>query len=399
MKSMQPERHTGFDLPAPDEASAAHSRRVAEYICQRIKEEGGSISFAEFMQHALYAPGLGYYVSGTTKFGRDGDFITAPEISPLFGQVLAKQAAAVLEQVDDGQIFELGAGSGVLAATILRKLSMLNALPDRYYILEVSADLRQRQAEYLSTEVPDLAARVEWLPELPVDFPGVIVANEVADALPVERFTMDGGQPKQIRVAVENGEFQWHQGDAPDLLGKAVDGIEKKIGRQFPDNYQSEICLALTPWINDLVNCLREGLIFLFDYGVTCREYYAPDRSEGWIRCHFRHHAHNNPLILPGIQDLTAWVDFSALADAAVDNGAEIAGYVSQAYFLINGGLQEELADFTSLPVAEQLELSRQTKLLTLPGEMGENFKCIGLSRGDIAPPVAFHESDRTHML
>lgn len=276
---------------------------------------------------------------------------------------------------------------------------MLNALPDRYYILEVSADLRQRQAEYLSTEVPDLAARVEWLPELPVDFPGVIVANEVADALPVERFTMDGGQPKQIRVAVENGEFQWHQGDAPDLLGKAVDGIEKKIGRQFPDNYQSEICLALTPWINDLVNCLREGLIFLFDYGVTCREYYAPDRSEGWIRCHFRHHAHNNPLILPGIQDLTAWVDFSALADAAVDNGAEIAGYVSQAYFLINGGLQEELADFTSLPVAEQLELSRQTKLLTLPGEMGENFKCIGLSRGDIAPPVAFHESDRTHML
>lgn len=276
---------------------------------------------------------------------------------------------------------------------------MLNALPDRYYILEVSADLRQRQEEYLGTEVPDLAARVEWLPELPVDFPGVIVANEVADALPVERFTMDGGQPKQIRVAVENGEFQWHQGDAPDLLGEAVDGIVKKIGRQFPDNYQSEICLALAPWINDLVNCLREGLIFLFDYGVTCREYYAPDRSEGWIRCHFRHHAHNNPLILPGIQDLTAWVDFSALADASVDSGGEIAGYVSQAHFLLNGGLQEELADFTSLPVAEQLELSRQTKLLTLPGEMGENFKCIGLGRGDIAPPVAFQESDRTHML
>ena len=396
---MQPGRHTGFDLPAPDERCAAHSRRVAAYICQRIKEEGGSISFAEFMQHALYAPGLGYYVSGTTKFGHDGDFITAPEISPLFGQVLARQAAAVLEQVDDGQIFELGAGSGVLAATILRKLAMLNALPDRYYILEVSADLRQRQEEYLGTEVPDLAARVEWLPELPVDFPGVIVANEVADALPVERFTMDGGQPKQIRVAVENGKFQWHQGDAPDLLGEAVDGIEKKIGRRFPDNYQSEICLALAPWIKDLVNCLREGLIFLFDYGVTCREYYAPERSEGWIRCHFRHHAHSNPLILPGIQDLTAWVDFSALADASVDSGGEIAGYVSQAHFLLNGGLQEELADFTSLPVAEQLELSRQTKLLTLPGEMGENFKCIGLSRGDIAPPVAFHESDRTHML
>ena len=396
---MQPERHTGFELPAPDAQSAAHSRRVAEHICQCINEAGGSISFAEFMQHALYAPGLGYYVSGTTKFGSDGDFITAPEISPLFGRVLARQAAAVLEQVDDGQIFELGAGSGVLAATILRKLSLLNALPDRYYILEVSADLEQRQKEYLSSEVPDLVARVEWLSELPGDFSGVIVANEVADALPVERFTMDGGQPKQIRVAVENGEFQWHQGDAPDLLGEAVDGIEKKIGRQFPDNYQSEICLALAPWINDLVKSLSEGLIFLFDYGVTCREYYAPDRAEGWIRCHFRHHAHSNPLILPGIQDLTAWVDFSALADAAVDSGAEIAGYVSQAHFLMNGGLQEELADFTSLAVAEQLELSRQTKLLTLPGEMGENFKCIGLSRGDIAPPAALRESDRTHML
>ena len=396
---MQPERHTGFELPAPDEQSVAHSRRVAEHICQCINEAGGSISFAEFMQHALYAPGLGYYVSGTTKFGSDGDFITAPEISPLFGRVLARQAAAVLEQVDDGQIFELGAGSGVLAATILRKLSLLNALPDRYYILEVSADLEQRQKEYLSSEVPDLVARVEWLSELPDDFSGVIVANEVADALPVERFTMDRSLPRQIRVSVENGKFQWHQGEVPELLGKAIDGIEKKIGRQFTDNYQSEICLALTPWINDLVKSLSEGLIFLFDYGVTCREYYAPDRAEGWIRCHFRHHAHSNPLILPGIQDLTAWVDFSALADAAVDSGAEIAGYVSQAHFLINGGLQEELADFTSLPVAEQLELSRQTKLLTLPGEMGENFKCIGLSRGDIAPPAALRESDRTHML
>ena len=396
---MQPVRHTGLELPAPDEESAAHSHRVAQHICQRIKEEGGSISFAEFMQHALYAPALGYYVSGTTKFGADGDFVTAPEISPLFGQVLARQAAAVLEQFDDRQIFELGAGSGVLAATMLRKLSTLNALPDRYRILEVSADLKARQQEYLRSEVPDLAACVEWLPQLPNDFSGVIIANEVADALPVERFTKAGGVVKQIRVAVENGKFQWQQEDAPELLVKAVENIEREIGRQFPDNYQSEICLALPLWINDLVNCLREGLIFLFDYGVTRREYYAPDRHDGWLRCHFRHHAHDNPLILPGIQDLTAWVDFSALADAAVDSGAEIAGLVSQAHFLVNAGLPQELADFTSLPVAEQLELSRQTKLLTLPGEMGENFKCIGLSRGDITTPAAFREFDRSHML
>ena len=396
---MQPERHTGLELPQPDETSAAHSRRVAEHICQHISEDGGSISFAEFMQHALYAPGLGYYVSGATKFGADGDFVTAPEISPLFGQVLARQIAAVLQQVDDRQIFELGAGSGVLAASILRKLSMLNALPDRYYILEVSAELQQRQQEYLSSEVPDLAARVEWLSELPGEFSGVIVANEVADALPVERFTKTGGLLKQFRVAVENGSFQWRLDEAPDILAKAVHNIEKNIGRQFPDDYQSEISLALAPWIDDLVSGLREGFIFLFDYGVTCREYYAPDRHEGWLRCHFRHRAHGNPLIFSGIQDLTAWVDFSAIAGAAVDSGAEVAGFVSQAHFLINGGLQEELAEFTCLPVAEQLELSRQTKLLTLPGEMGENFKCIGLSRGDIKPPSAFHDADRTHML
>ena len=396
---MQPERHTGLELPAADDASAAHSSRVAEYICQRIKEEGGSISFAEFMQHALYAPGLGYYVSGTAKFGGAGDFITAPEISPLFGQVLARQAAPVLQQLDDRNILELGAGSGVLAATMLRKLSLLNTLPDRYCILEVSADLMQRQQDFLYREAPDVAARVEWLSEPPAEFSGVIIANEVADALPVERFTKSGNLLKQDRVAVDNGNFRWHQVDAPGLLVEAVVDIEKSIGGTLPDNYRSEVCLALTPWIGDLVSRLRKGFIFLFDYGVTRREYYAADRCEGWLRCHFRHHAHNNPLILPGIQDLTVWVDFSALANAAAERGASIAGFVSQAHFLINGGLQEELADFTSLPLEEQLELSRQTKLLTLPGEMGEHFKCIGLSRGDIEPPSALHNSDRAHML
>ncbi len=396
---MQPERHTGLVLPTADKASAAHSRRVEEHICGLIKEEGGSISFAEFMQHALYAPGLGYYVSGATKFGAAGDFITAPEVSPLFGQVLARQLATVLEQVDGGQVLELGAGSGVLAATVLKKLATLNALPDRYFILDISADLNQRQEEYLSSEVPELIARVEWLSELPREFSGVIIANEVADALPVERFVMVGDAPKQIRVIVEDGRFQWHQVDAHQQLVSAVHAIEIEIGRKFPDGYQSEICLALTPWISDLISCLREGLMFLFDYGVTRCEYYAPDRYEGWLRCHFRHHAHGNPFVFPGIQDMTAWVDFSAVANAAIDSGADVAGYVSQAHFLMNGGLEEELADFTSLPVTEQLELSQQIKLLTLPGEMGENFKCIGLSRGDLAPLAALRESDRTHML
>jgi len=197
---MQPERHPGLDLPAPDEASAAHCRRVCEHIAQMIEECGGSISFAEFMQQALYAPGLGYYVSGTTKFGADGDFVTAPETSPLFGNVLATQIASVLDQMNGGDVFELGAGSGVLAATILRKLAVLNSLPNRYYILEVSADLQKRQADFLRNEVPELLEIVEWLSELPADFAGVIVANEVADALPVERFRIVDGQVLQVRV-------------------------------------------------------------------------------------------------------------------------------------------------------------------------------------------------------
>jgi SAM-dependent MidA family methyltransferase len=338
-------------------------------------------------------------VSGTTKFGADGDFVTAPETSPLFGKVLATQIASVLDQMSGGDVFELGAGSGVLAATILRKLAVLNSLPNRYYILEVSADLQRRQEDFLRNEVPELLKMVEWLSELPSDFAGVIVANEVADALPVERFKISDDQILQVGVAAEHGQFCWHETAAPEALSKAVANIAKQSGFEFPNGYSSEVCLALAPWICDLVSCLDNGIIFLFDYGVTRCEYYAPDRHDGWLRCHYRHRAHNNPLIYPGIQDLTSWVDFSAVAEAAVGNGADIAGFVSQAHFLISGGLQDELAEFTSLPLEEQLELSRQTKLLTLPGEMGENFKCIGLSRGDINPPSAFHDACRLHML
>ena len=391
-------RQTGLTLPAPDEDSAAHSRRVAKYIGRLIAAQGGSVSFAEFMQAALYAPGLGYYVSGTTKFGEEGDFVTAPEVSPLFGQVLARQCAEVLGQIDNGQVLELGAGTGALAAAVLDKLAMLGALPDRYYILEVSPDLRQRQERFLRERLPALLDRVTWLSELPVDFCGVVIANEVADALPVERFVRTGDGLMQSRVIADDGSFQWHMDRAPAVLATALAELEAAIGQRLPDNYESEICLALAPWIGDLVGSLQQGCIFLFDYGVTGREYYAPDRSDGWLRCHFRHHAHNDPLILPGIQDLTAWVNFSALAEAAVSAGAEVAGFVTQAHFLVNGGLQDELAEFESLPVDEQIALSRQTKLLTLPGEMGENFKCIGLGR-DIAPPSAFHAADRTHML
>lgn len=383
----------------PDADSAQHSRRVAEHIRSRIEMAGGSISFAEFMQEALYAPGLGYYSAGAKKFGAGGDFVTAPEISPLFGNVLARQCADVLRQLPGGQLLEPGAGSGALAVSLLSKLDALNALPDKYMILEVSADLQQRQQQRLRQEIPHLADRVSWLAELPQNFSGVIVANEVADALPFERVVKRQGTLQQFRVGAKDEKFVWRFAAAPELLHQAISNIETELSEPLAEEYETEYSPAVPSWIDDLSSSLNAGFIFLFDYGVTRQEYYAPDRRQGWLRCHFRHRVHSDPLILPGIQDLTSWVDFSSVAQAARAAGLEVVGFVTQAHFMLHGGLEEELTEFTSLPVAQQLELSRQVKLLTLPGEMGESFKCIGLSRGDINVPGAFRISDRTHML
>jgi len=198
---------------------------------------------------------------------------------------------------------------------------------------------------------------------------------------------------------VSNQAFHWLEQDAATVLNDAVRQIENDLAAPFPDGYVSEVCLALPAWIADLARCLRHGFVFLFDYGVSRREYYADARDGGWLRCHFRHRAHNDPLILPGIQDLTAWVDFTAVAEAAAANGMDIAGYVTQAHFLLHGGLEDELRHLPELPAAERLELSRQVKLLTLPGEMGENFKCIGLGKGVSPAPSVFTQSDRAHAL
>jgi len=396
---MQHGRHGTSGLPRPDDDSLAHCRKVCESIKQAIDEAGGSISFAQFMQLALYSPGLGYYSVGTSKFGAAGDFVTAPEISPLFGRVVARQCAAALEQLEKGRVLELGAGSGRLAIDILRKLADLKSLPERYLILETSADLQARQEELIGEELPDFSLKVEWLSQLPEKFVGVVIANEVADALPVERFERTDDAVLQMRVTADETGFDWCRKTAPEVLATAVEKIEADIGEPLPGGYQSEVSLGLPDWIGQIANCLGTGLVLLFDYGVSRREYYAPDRDQGWMRCHFRHHAHNQPLIYPGIQDLTSWVDFTAVAESAADHGLDVAGFVTQAQFLIDGGLQEELAGIVALPIADQLELSRQAKLLTLPGEMGENFKCIGLSRGDSSGISAFGGADRAHIL
>ena len=386
-------------LPEPDTLSASHSKRVTDFVRAHIVDAGGSIGFAEFMHLVLYAPGLGYYAAGSRKFGEAGDFVTAPEVSPVFGRVLARQCAEVLAGCGGGSILEYGAGSGKLAADVLKALARLDALPDRYVIFEVSADLRERQQQFLRAEVPGLASRVTWLDGPPEGHSGVIIANEVLDALPVERFTRDEQGVQQLRV--EAGDTGFHIATAPaaNKLLQAVTAIEDDLGGPLPDGFVSEVSLGLPAFVSDMAAGLAQGVAFLFDYGVTRAEYYSPERSDGWLRCHFRHHVHNDPLILAGIQDLTAWVDFTAVALAAVENGLEVAGYTAQAQFLMGGGLEGEMQEFASLPLESQLALSGQVKTLTLPGEMGEHFKCMALRRGDVASPSAFAVTDRTHTL
>jgi SAM-dependent MidA family methyltransferase len=386
-------------LPVPDDASLAHSIRVAEFIRTAIFRAGGSLSFAEFMQLALFAPGLGYYSAGAAKLGASGDFTTAPETSPLFARILARQCAPVLQALQAPQVMELGAGSGVLAAELIRSLFAQGLELSSFAILEVSADLRQRQERLLRATVPAHVAKVRWLDSLPTAFSGVVIANEVADALPVERFQRAGDTVLQHRVVADGEKFSWHLDRAPGFLEAAVLHLEDTLGTRFPDGYVSEVSTGIRAWIGDIAASLERGFVFLFDYGVTRREYYASDRRGGWLRCHFRHHAHDNPLIYPGIQDISAWVDFTAVAEGATNAGMDVAGFVTQAQFLLNGELEAELSEFAHWPIAAQLELSRQVKTLTLPGEMGEHFKCIGLSKNQNTTPASFAAFDRTHTL
>lgn len=386
-------------LPAPDGESLAHSERVAEHIRESIEQAGGSIGFGRFMHLALYAPGLGYYGAGARKFGESGDFTTAPEASPLFGRVLARQCASVLRDLRHPEVLELGAGSGALAVQMLTALSEHGVAPSRYSILEVSPDLQERQEQAIARHCPGLLSRVIWLQVPPERFSGLVIANEVADALPVERFRKSGDAILQCRVVADGPGFGWREVEAPEFLHAAVRHIEESLGAPLPDGYVSEVSTGMPAWIAGIGASLDSGLVLLFDYGLRRHEYYAPDRSGGWLRCHFRHRAHDDPLIYPGIQDLSAWVDFTAVAESAAAAGLDVAGYTTQAEFLLHGGLDRELLDFQRLSTDSQLELSRQVRMLTLPGEMGEHFKCIALARDCGSLPAAIESADKAHTL
>lgn len=370
----------GSDLPAPSPEAAEHSTRVAERLRRRLAEHGGWLSFADYMDLVLYAPGLGYYAAGARKFGAAGDFITAPELGSLFARALARVARSVLETLGGGTILELGGGTGALAADLLDALRA--SPPQRYLILEVSADLRERQAATLAARVPELRSRVTWLDHLPErPFQGVLIANEVLDALPVERFGIRDGRVLQWGVGVRGAGFAWAHRPAPAALAGAVRRIEGLLGAGFPEGYSSEICPGLPSWMSGMAGLVEQGLALLVDYGCSRREYYQPERMDGTLACHYRHRLHADPFLLPGLQDITAWVDFTAAAQAGLDAGMSLAAYSTQAHFLLAAGLLDE-ADSAGPDGPAAVSRSRQLGQLLMPGQMGEYFKVLALSRG-----------------
>src|SRR6186713_2326003 len=384
-------------LPPLSPAEHAHAERVAAHIRGFIAAHGGVIGFDTYMRLALYAPGLGYYSAGATKFGDAGDFVTAPEISSLFSRCLARQVAEVLE-VTGGDVLELGAGLGTMAADLLAELAALDRLPQHYRILEVSADLAERQRARLAQLPPRIGARVEWLDRWPAQaMRGVVLANEVLDAMPVARFALRGSPGAQrvraLGVGLAGERFAWRELDPTPELEHAVATIVESLPAPLPDGYVSEVCLSFQPWMASLAAQLEEGVALLIDYGLPRAHLYHPERSAGTLRCHFRHRAHDDPFINVGLQDITAWVDFTRVAEAADSAGLEVLGFASQAAFLIGAGMESLLTAGMQLAGEDNVARSRlagEARRLMLPGEMGEIFKVIALGRGYESPLAGF---------
>lgn len=385
-------------LPTPDDISATHSRRIEQHLLEAIKGiPDGFLPFEAWMAEILYAPGLGYYTAGNTKFGSalpTGDFTTAPEMTPVFGQVLARQVAEILNSAGTPTVLEFGAGTGALAAALIPALQALGITVE-YQILEVSADLKARQAERLKA----WSEQVTWLDALPAGFEGCVLANEVLDAMPVTLFRWnEAGQLTELGVQAApdtQPPFTWAERPAgAELLATVAERMPPLPG------YRSEINLQAEAWVRQLGNWLKRGAALLIDYGFPQREYYHPQRADGTLMCHFRHHSHDQPLVLAGIQDVTAHVDFTAMADAALAGGLDVLGYTSQARFLLNAGLPSVLEDLVARPdsSASQADLSAVQKLVS-EAEMGELFKVLAVGR-DIDPPlIGFVQGDRRDML
>ena len=382
--------HENNALPQPSADALAVSQQLQALINAEIGRNKGWISFARFMELALYAPGLGYDSAGSRKLGAAGDFVTAPELSPLFGRTLARQLAELLAQ-DIPDILELGAGSGALAAVLLEELAALGRLPQHYRILEVSADLRERQQAYLQSRIPQHASRIEWLDHLPEHLNAIVIGNEVLDALPVHRVRIDQKGIAEIGVITTANGYTWSPRPAAGALAAAAAQL------RLPDDYETEISLAAPALIVNLAQRLERGILLFIDYGFPAREFFHPQRNRGTLMCHYRHHAHDDPFLWPGLQDITAHVDFSAIAQAGA--GLDLLGYVNQAQFLINNGITELLMETPATDVARYAPLAAQAQQLLSPAEMGELFKVIALGRGIASPLSGFSRGDKSHTL
>lgn len=381
-------------LPPPSPDAQALSDRLTARIARDITAAGGAIRFSRYMELALYAPGLGYYSAGSRKLGADGDFITAPELSPLFARTLARQLA---QWHGDGlrTVLEIGAGSGALAADVLLEMDALGAAPEYYYILELSADLRERQHARIAQEAPALRPRVRWLNALPPAFEGVIVANEVLDATPAHRVAVrpDGIREMWVEQAAD-GRFVPVEKLATGPLLTAARQLELP-----PDGYETEINLSAQVLVASLAHVLKRGAMLFIDYGFPAREFYHPQRNRGTLMCHYRHHAHDDAFALVGLQDITTHVDFSAVAQAAQQGGAAVLGYTSQAMFLINCGITDLLSATPAVDARAYAPLAAQVQKLTSPAEMGELFKVIALGKAYDALPIGFTRGDKSHTL
>jgi len=408
-KHNQKPSNTVNELPVPDKDAALHSEKVRQCLFDKITDKG-SISFTEFMQTVLYEPGLGYYSAGSTKLGAEGDFITAPEISSLFSQSIAQSILPALDTIDECCILEVGAGSGKMAADILLHLSQLNKLPEKYYILELSADLRLRQQQYIKQTVAELYERVEWLDSIPDNLNAVVVANELLDAMPVVRFKKEKQGVSTEHVIIEDGEFRSSYSLNSDNNDSSYQRICQRLQKVESENtkfnlgFKSEINFNAEDWLKSISEKLNSGVILLIDYGYPQHEYYHEQRNNGTLTCFYRHRHHDNPFLYPGLQDLTAHVDFTALADCAIESGMNVIGYTTQSNFLFGAGIaqlaEEKAVMFIEQDkIVEQIELTNKIKKLTMPYEMGEIIKVIGFSKNCHVSLDAFHFNDmRDHL-
>lgn len=381
-----------MSLPAPTPEALSISLQLTHVITDELQIQGW-MSFARYMELALYAPGLGYYSAGATKLGATGDFITAPEISPLFGRSLAQQIAQVL-RITAGDVLEVGAGSGRLACDVLAELIRLDAAPGYYYILEVSADLRERQQQLIVEELPGWRDKVVWLSELPATFTGCIIGNEVLDAMPVHLVHVTADGLNEHGVIWENQRFAWQDRQlSAGILFDAATALD------LTADYLTEINLSAQGFIGSLAQCLQRGAVVMIDYGFGEREYYHPQRNQGTLMCHYRQHAHADPFYLPGLQDITAHVDFTAVGVAGIDAGLQLAGYTSQAQFLINCGIIDLLALTSAEDVVAYVPQVAAAQKLMSPAEMGELFKVMAWTRDMDVPLLGFAQGDQTRRL